>query len=117
MRLHSNSRSGQASSASAPKWSAVAALPLHFALAHRTVIATVIAIGLIGRLPGGPDDESAGTRVLACASRSMRPANPPSAIESTESHSTILTMDPAPVMVQPRSTNSEGPNDKIMAKP
>src|SRR5882757_9517537 len=42
---------------------------------------------------------------------------PPSGTESTASHNTMLMVDPAAAIDQPRSTSIEGPKLKITAKP
>src|SRR3984893_1041774 len=42
---------------------------------------------------------------------------PPSGTEITASHKTMLIVEPAAAIDQPRSTSIEGPNEKITAKP
>jgi hypothetical protein len=42
---------------------------------------------------------------------------PPSGTEPTVTHNTMLMIDPAAAIDQPRSTSIDGPKLKIMAKP
>src|SRR5258707_12842448 len=70
---------------------------------------------------GGRARSGAPRNHAATASVSGRPVRsamkPPAGTEITDSHSTRLIAEPAAAMLQPRSTSSEGPNEKIMAKP
>ncbi len=55
--------------------------------------------------------------MISCGRLLQSDRKPPLTPPNVASHSTIEIVDPAAVMVQPRSTSMVGPKLKIMAKP